>query len=588
MANNSLWLIRSDDVEMHGRVSLHNGNEFIEIKPDKMPIAYVKMKMRTYIMYFAVCFPMLAWVTRSFSQTAVLLKTLEITHEELRLQYIPSEKNPIRLEYSEPGQPGISVLPTGSADDNLVFRLLDLSPATVYDVMILSAEGGDTNLLSAGRFMTKSKSTGQIRVYFNNTVDNTASSVADAIWIPAMKDTIIAYISQAQNTLDICNYNTGSPEIVAAVNTAYLNGVQIRYIAAATGLTNNDNLDDLDAGIPLIQRPDDGEVMHNKFIIADAGSINVSYVITGSVNHTENSLTQDYNNLVIIQDQSLALAYKLEFEEMWGSSGSQPDPGQAKFGNQKSDNTPHDFNIGGVPVELYFSPSDGTTAQIVSEIDQADNDLSFAMLTFINNDLGDAVIGAKNRGVNVRGIIENIYYIGSEYNGLLDAGVDVLSHFDQPFYMHHKYAVIDAQAPGSAPVVVTGSHNWTNSAEEDYDENTLIIHDEVIANMYFEEFTARYEEQTSVKKTGEQNGIIGIFPNPANDYFRIELRSGIEDVTGVEVSSPDGRVLKRIPIAVQRGSVKCFSGDLHPGLYFLSVFSPLESVSDQGKIVVIR
>ncbi|MCU0613306.1 MAG: hypothetical protein MUE60_16160, partial [Candidatus Eisenbacteria bacterium] len=40
--------------------------------------------------------------------------------------------------------------------------------------------------------------------------------------------------------------------------------------------------------------------------------------------------------------------------------------------------------------------------------------------------------------------------------------------------------------------VITGSHNWSSSAETTNDENTLIIHSPVIANLYLQEFAARY------------------------------------------------------------------------------------------------
>lgn len=108
--------------------------------------------------------------------------------------------------------------------------------------------------------------------------------------------------------------------------------------------------------------------MHNKFIVIDAGDVMNSWVITGSLNHTHNNLGWDYNNMICIQDQSLALSFVIEFEEMWGTDGPQPNGESALFGSEKSDNTPHKFLIGGIPVELYFSPSDGTTSKIAQLI----------------------------------------------------------------------------------------------------------------------------------------------------------------------------------------------------------------------------
>ncbi|MCH8318205.1 MAG: phospholipase, partial [Bacteroidetes bacterium] len=188
------------------------------------------------------------------------------------------------------------------------------------------------------------------------------------------------------------------------------------------------------------------------------------------------------------------MAYTLEFEEMWGDTSATPNPGNAKFGPDKTNNTPHEFNIGGRLVELYFSPSDNTTSNILNAISTSDNDLEFALLSFTRNDLGTAVLDAHNAGVNVKGIMENENDSGSEYPFLTSNGVDLLSHMSVPNTLHHKYAVIDAANAASDPTLITGSHNWSTSAETRNDENTLFIHDEVIANMYLEEFMARYCE----------------------------------------------------------------------------------------------
>ena len=47
------------------------------------------------------------------------------------------------------------------------------------------------------------------------------------------------------------------------------------------------------------------------------------------------------------------------------------------FGSQKSDNTPHKFNVAGKQIELYFSPSDQTTSQINKVIQSVDYSFEF-------------------------------------------------------------------------------------------------------------------------------------------------------------------------------------------------------------------
>jgi hypothetical protein len=43
--------------------------------------------------------------------------------------------------------------------------------------------------------------------------------------------------------------------------------------------------------------------------------------------------------VVVIQDQSLAKVFKMEFEEMWGNGTS------GVFGPAKTDNTPHNLSM---------------------------------------------------------------------------------------------------------------------------------------------------------------------------------------------------------------------------------------------------
>ncbi|MFH1320030.1 MAG: phospholipase D-like domain-containing protein [Bacteroidota bacterium] len=383
----------------------------------------------------------------------------------------------------------------GGSTTSHTLSLPGLSPATIYYVMAYSVTGTDTAFSQTKVVATASNSSGEIIVYFNKSVDNTASPVADAISVPNyFADTIIAYIDKAQNTLDICMYNNSNSSIVYAINNAYNRGVSIRYVTDLT--TMNSALSSMDANIQVLKGNSVG-IMHNKFVVIDVNSQDSSWVITGSTNWTSNNLESDYNNMVIIQDQALARAFTLEFEEFWGSTTTVPNPVNAKFGPDKTDNTPHEFNIAGRWVELYFSPSDNTTTYILNSILSSESDLEFAVLSFTKNELGTGVLDVHNSGSNVKGIIENTNDTGCEYDFLDTNGVDVQSHLTAPFILHHKYCVVDATNAASDPQLVTGAHNWSNAAETSNDENTLIIHDEIVANMYLEEFMARYCELTS-------------------------------------------------------------------------------------------
>lgn len=403
-----------------------------------------------------------------------------------------------------------------------------------------------------------------IRAYFTQSVDNTISSLTDATYSHHLEDTVCAFINSSNTTVDIAVWDNGSDAIVAALNAAVQRGVTVRYITSSN--STNSALNNLSAQIPVLERNSGAtsNVMHNKFVVVDQQRL-----LTGSMNFGMGSMQDDYNNIVLIEDAALAQTYTTEFNEMWGTSAAQPNLSNSKFGPDKADNTTHTFTVGGTTVESRFSPTDNTTQHIVNAINSADYTLDIAMFTFINNDIGDAVIAAKNRGVYVRCIIENSWYIGSEYNNLQNAGIQTFSHSSLPYDFHHKYCIIDAFEPSSDPVVVTGSHNWTNSAEEEYDENTLFIHDLIIAQQYTEEFFSRW---INVGGLGIQF-IAGqqtfLYPNPASDMlFFGDMLLGMEaetitiyDSAGeIQMNTKAGNAINGLDISGLKG-----------GCYFISV-----------------
>lgn len=391
---------------------------------------------------------------------------------------------------------GHETLPGNVTDHEL--QLTDLDPSTIYYIRAFSVEGTDTTPNFTRPYATVSNSSGEVNLYFNQTVDHSVADQEMAVWTPNITDTVIHYLNMAQQTLDITMYEQESDEIVAAINVAYDNGVQIRYITDDIG--TNTALENLNENIPVLYGNED-YIMHDKFIIIDAEAEMGSWIITGSLNHTENNLGWDYNNMICIQDKSLALGYTLEFEEMWGSDGLMYDELNAKFGSEKINNTPHKFLIDNIPVEVYFSPSDKTTTQILTAIEQAENNIEFALLVFTENSLGNAIVDAKENGIEITGIIDYVESSGSEYDYLRDNSVNVRDYVnpdgsqwpDGPT-LHHKYAIMDFEEGSTNPVVITGSHNWSASAESGNDENTLIIYDANIANQFHQEFSRRYKD----------------------------------------------------------------------------------------------
>jgi phosphatidylserine/phosphatidylglycerophosphate/cardiolipin synthase-like enzyme len=75
---------------------------------------------------------------------------------------------------------------------------------------------------------------------------------------------------------------------------------------------------------------------------------------------------------------------------------------------------------------------------------------------------------------------------GGDYSRLLDAGLDIRLD-TSPGRMHHKVMIIDRE------IVVTGSFNFTRTAERDNDENILIVHDVDLTHQFLIEFERIFE-----------------------------------------------------------------------------------------------
>ena len=340
-------------------------------------------------------------------------------------------------------------------------------------------------------------------VYFNTAVNTSVAWYGPAAGNQDLVARVVKRINDARHSVDAALYSlSGGPgnAIASALIDVKSRGVNVRiicesdnrYTSAFSALVNN--------GIPLITDAFDqvnagAGLMHNKFFVIDGrgGAPESVWVWTGSWNPTDPGTNADYQNAIEVQDPALAGAYTMEFNEMWGSDTDAPNFALSRFGARKTDNTPHRFVIGGRSVECYFSPSDGTTAHIVSTIASARHSVAFALLTLTRSDIGNALIAQKTAGHKVRGVLDNNTDQGTQYNNLVANGIDVRLKPGASYYLfHHKYGLVDAEDPAWDPVTITGSHNWTNSAETSNNENILIIRDGRIANEYLQEFSARY------------------------------------------------------------------------------------------------
>jgi phosphatidylserine/phosphatidylglycerophosphate/cardiolipin synthase-like enzyme len=483
-------------------------------------------------------------------------------------------------------------------------RITGLEPATIYYVQIASYGVTRDSVAFISSTSSDSRSTGQIIVYFNKSVDTTL-----AIWMKAqgnvnLKDKLIQRINQARYSIDVCFYNLSTDtqgrvgrEIANALISAKSRGVKVRFIIDSSKIDNAPVKDLINAGIPVLASRYGGGIMHNKFAVfdyRDNSSWADDWVWTGSWNATVQGTYTDFQNVIEIQDRALAGAFTKEFEEMWGGSGDTPNVANAKFGINKTDDTPHVFNIKGKRVEVYFSPSDKIASKITKALSTAEKSIFYALLTFTRSDLAETLKNKANIGVVVKGILDNNTDQGSQYN-FLKSFSEVLIDTDRSAQFHHKYCLVDPTHIYSEPILITGSYNWSNSAETSNDENIVIIWDTLVVNLYLQEFVARYKQNggsdliTFVKFKGEQDLDFELsqnYPNPFNMETNLSYSIPFDGFVRLRVFDMLGREVYTAVSDFQRAGryqlkLKFDSVNLSSGVYFYR----LEFTSREGSFV---
>jgi PKD repeat protein len=352
---------------------------------------------------------------------------------------------------------------------------------------------------------------GKIKIYFNSPVDNTVSSTINATYLNhSMADTLAAYINRAKYTIDIAQYDYSASStitpVTTAINAAYTRGVIVRWIY--DGSQSNSGLANLNAGIHKLGSPTTSAygIMHDKFMVIDGNSSNHTdpFVWTGSPDWGSQQFNTCQNNAIIIQDYSLAQAYIAQFNQMWGGSGAVPVTANEKFGPDKISAGPHSFVIAGKTIELYFSPKDGVNSHILSSIASANTDMYFGVYTFTESTNATNIVAKKNAGVYVAGIVDQ-YSNGTSptaYNTLTAGlGSQLITYANSTYVYHNKYLLVDPNNFCSDPQVLTGSHNWTSAADTKNDENTLIIHSDTIANIYYQAFHQNFTDLSGTLST---------------------------------------------------------------------------------------
>ncbi|SNS05912.1 PLD-like domain-containing protein [Humidesulfovibrio mexicanus] len=129
--------------------------------------------------------------------------------------------------------------------------------------------------------------------------------------------------------------------------------------------------------------------------------------------------------------------------------------------------------------EVYFSPRGGAQQALLRHIEQARKSIFVQAYGFTSPEIASALLAAADRGVHVEAILDRSQRKarGTKAGALAEAGIPV--YIDSRHAIaHNKVMVLDRR------IVITGSYNFTKSAETRNAENLLIVESPELARKY--------------------------------------------------------------------------------------------------------
>jgi phosphatidylserine/phosphatidylglycerophosphate/cardiolipin synthase-like enzyme len=241
--------------------------------------------------------------------------------------------------------------------------------------------------------------------------------------------------------------------------------------------------------------------VHNKFVVeADAKGQNASRVLTGSTNWTTTGLCTQLNNMLIVEDAAIAARFRKQWD-MLVQAGDNMTPALKTSNSQPTT----DNNI-----TLYFAATNGEAEfkPVLDLIAGAKEGALFLMFMPGQSPLLKALLDrAQQNSIYVRGVVSSetpsdkgVTTVGGQViksgapaqefhkDVLLPSGVSAADH---PSWAEVEFSVGEIKSSGMIAIVhskaividpfsencavITGSHNFSDSASAHNDENLVIV-----------------------------------------------------------------------------------------------------------------
>lgn len=288
----------------------------------------------------------------------------------------------------------------------------------------------------------------------------------DVYFVPngeELEDRIADAVMSATTSVRVAMYNLRSDRLGYLLLERQRAGLEVEVLWDARQMAEEYNtLDDelIAQGLhvtPVLNERSRYATLHDKLAVIDGHQ-----VFIGSANWGWSALHENDETILAFDSPALAAVVDAEMDEI---AAGVPRP---RAGDSDS------------RAQLYFAPGDRIDRVVEAEIDRATDRIWLAVFSLRLDWLGDALVRAHRRGVDVRVITDSNQSETTEVDDRLRAaGIEVIEAHNangEFTAMHQKFAVIDGHT------TLVGSYNWTFTATMyNYEDLAVIADDPEVA-----------------------------------------------------------------------------------------------------------
>jgi phosphatidylserine/phosphatidylglycerophosphate/cardiolipin synthase-like enzyme len=324
---------------------------------------------------------------------------------------------------------------------------------------------------------------------------------------------IESFIAQAKDkswAIDLAIYEYHLPCLHHAMVAAGQRGVKVRVLYHAkkdddATAENEHLLHDPEISDASFYPRVTTAIMHNKFVVLSRVELSGAYtpvaVLAGSTNWTENGCYRQANVVHISRTPSILENYAAMFKTLIATRTNRRATKSAINKDNKIPTAPECF--GGFSPRSKFADINAMAGLIAG----AKRDVLFATAFKLRDEITDALLGAPNDAILRMGVqnsssakITGIHRDRTAHftaASLLPGGLEgwlkeTTAKQRGTIRVHTKAIVIDVTS--DAPLVISGSHNFSTNASKNNDENYLIIRRDLdVADVYLCEIMRIYD-----------------------------------------------------------------------------------------------